>query len=245
MDRRLGMRERFAAAEADLEGASHCFGRSRAALLALGRREVLAQLAGEFNVCLGINDLSIHEGVWSISLRDDEGRRLYSLSFSFGPGRSLLVGSVQGPRAHEVEWPETRIREMTKRADGLRPPHLLFEALRGAARAWGIERLAGIDPLNHIKGRWNLRGNRLRFDYCQFWQELGGVQQADGHWRLPLQATARAPEDIPARKRAMYRRRYALIGSLVSAVCVTLGGAGVDDEQRTAPALTQRADAAG
>jgi uncharacterized protein VirK/YbjX len=233
MDRRLGMRERFAAAEADLQGASQCFGERRAQWLASGRREVIARMAGEFDVCLGVNDLSIHEGVWALSLRDGAGRRLYSLSFSFGAGRTLLVGSVQGPRANEVEGPEAVIRDITKRAEGLRPPHLLFEALRGAARAWGIGRLLGIDPINHIKGRWNMRAKRLRFDYRQFWQELGGHQQVDGHWQIPLDAVQREAEDIPARKRAMYRRRYALIDSMTSAVFAALSG---DEAGRQAPA---------
>ena len=95
-------------------------------------------------------------------------------------------------------------------------------ALRDVASVWGTQRLAGLDPAHHIKGRWNLRKRRLRFDYTAFWQEQGGELAADGHWTLPLQAAVRPLADVPSQKRAMYRRRQAMLQGMSQSIVLSL-----------------------
>ncbi|MBW8779742.1 MAG: DUF535 family protein, partial [Burkholderiales bacterium] len=97
-------------------------------------------------------------------------------------------------------------------------PHLLVHALRVLAARWGVTRLRGIDPENHVKGKWNLRDSRLRFDYRGFWAEHDGARDASGNWGLPLGTALRPLEEVPTKRRAMYRRRYAMLEALRSAV---------------------------
>lgn len=44
-----------------------------------------------------------------------------------------------------------------------------------------------------------------------FWQEHGARLGDDGHWQTPLQGRRRSPEEMPMKKRAMYRHRDALL----------------------------------
>ncbi len=100
----------------------------------------------------------------------------------------------------------------------MRPPHLLMHTLRVLAARWGATRLQGVDPEHHVKGRWNLRDSRLRFDYRGFWAEHEGTRDAGGNWSLALETALRPLDDVPTRRRAMYRRRYAMLEALALAV---------------------------
>ncbi len=126
------------------------------------------------------------------------------------------MGNVQGPSLKDEGL--DRIRDATHAAHGMRPPHLLVHALRVLAAQWGATRLQGVDPENHVKGRWNLRDSRLRFDYRAFWAEHEGVRDEDGNWSLPPATALRPLEEVPTKRRAMYRRRYAMLAALQSAV---------------------------
>jgi uncharacterized protein VirK/YbjX len=140
------------------------------------------------------------------------GVRLYSVGFGFTSQRSLLVANMQGASIGIDGLEQNRL--LTHAAHGMRPPYLLLHALKTLARSLGIDSMAGIDPLHHIKGRWNLRQSRLQFDYRSLWRDHGAIPGPCGHWRLPLQTTQRALESVPSKKRAMYRRRRELLQRL-------------------------------
>jgi uncharacterized protein VirK/YbjX len=213
LDRRLSMAGRFEASMADLTQAVACFGEGALRRMAAGTTLCLSEPLPGLCVCLGLNEVNLQEGTWAISLRTAADQRLYNLSFGFLPGGCLLVASVQGTTG-PGEAGLAVARDLTKAAHGLRPPNLLIEALRSACRVWGLHGLWGIDPRHHIKGRWNQRRSRLKFDYVRFWTELGGNLHADGHWHLPLHEGRRDMEDIASRKRSMYRKRFEMLDSL-------------------------------
>ena len=217
VDRRLGIAQRIDALARDLSAADLVFGPALAPRIASGEQVRLASIADDLHVCLGLNDCSYHEGIWALSLRDGQGKRLYYMSLSFRSTRSLLVPTLQGPStalSRPSDDNRELVRQITKSAQGLRPPALLMAALRSACSAWGVDHLAGIAPQHHIKGRWNLRRSRLRFDYQAFWHEQGGYRAADGNWTLPTQQAQRPLSQVPSQKRAMYRRRQTLLDRL-------------------------------
>ncbi len=241
VDRRLAMGQRIEALARDISAADLVFGPALAPRIASGEQVRLASVAaaeGGLHICLGLNDCSYHEGVWALSLRDDLGRRLYYMSLSFGSTRSVLVPTVQGPtavRQHSADDDNRELlRRITKAAQGLRPPALLMAGLRSACAAWGIDHLAGIAPQHHVKGRWNLRASRLRFDYQLFWREQGGYRAADGNWTLPTQQAQRPLSEVPTQKRAMYRRRQALLASLDGAIADQLSQRDLSEPPRLA-----------
>ncbi len=176
----------------------------------------LLEMTDRTRVVLSLNDVSFHEGLWQIGLIGEDGIRLYSIGFGLTDAGALLMGNVQGPSLKEDGL--DRIRDATHAAHGMRPPHLLVYTLRVLATAWGATRLQGVDPENHVKGKWNLRDSRLRFDYRGFWAEHEGVRDDSGNWTLPLGTALRPIEEVATKRRAMYRRRYAMLEALQQAV---------------------------
>jgi len=216
IDRRMGARARLHATLASLRAVCGSVGDESNVRSLLTHGITLLELADHTRLVLSLNDVSFHEGLWQIGLVGADGVRLYSIGFGFTDAHTLLVGNVQGPSLKDEGL--DRIRDATHAAHGMRPPHLLVHALRVLAAHWGAARLHGVDPQNHVKGRWNLRDSRLRFDYRAFWAEHEGVRDAGGNWSLPLQTALRPLEDVPTKRRAMYRRRYAMLEALQQAV---------------------------
>jgi len=212
MDRRFSTAQRFAHLQQDLATASRVFGAATGARLAMGERVALWQLDGIGPVCLSANTVCKREGSWSLGLWTDDGVRLCQVSFSFLCRDRLMIGSVQGAHCQD-ERAMQGIRDATRAAEGLRPPHLLVEVLRLLCRRGG-QALAAVDPQHHVKKRWHQRVLQVSFDYCTFWAELGGQRQPNGQWALPVQRPARDLADVPAKRRAMYRRRAALLDAL-------------------------------
>jgi len=216
IDRRLGAHARLRATLASLRAVCASVGDEANVRGLLTHGITLLELGDRTRLVLSLNDVSFHEGLWQLGLVGADGLRLYSIGFGFTDARTLLVGNVQGPSVKDEGL--DRIRDATHAAHGMRPPHLLVHALRVLAAHWGAARLLGVDPEHHVKGRWNLRGSRLRFDYRAFWAEHEGVRDAGGNWSLPLETALRPLEEVPTKRRAMYRRRYALLEALQQAV---------------------------
>jgi uncharacterized protein len=220
MDRRWTMTQRFDHVASDLEYARAAFGPAVCYSLAHGEAVELARIDADMRLVLEPNTISYHEGLWAISLRAANGARLYTSSFAFLARNQLLIGTLQGPN-FESDSRET-LRDLTKRCHGLRPAPLLITALQRCAPHLGISALYGIDPEHHIKGRWNLRNRRLRFDYRALYSELGGARAANGYWDLPVIAQHRDSSTIPSRKRAEYRRRYEMLDAMSHAIQIGL-----------------------
>ena len=78
---------------------------------------VLAHLSDGLTLWLNRNDNCVDEGMWSLSLRDSEGKRLYMATFALVDGK-LLAASIQGPAGKEAK---DLVRSLTKQLHGLRP----------------------------------------------------------------------------------------------------------------------------
>jgi uncharacterized protein len=228
MDRRMGAQARLRATLASLRGVCDGVGDEVNVRSLLTHGITLLELADRTRVVLSLNDVSFHEGLWQVGLVGADGLRLYSIGFGLTDPRTLLIGNVQGPSLKDEG--ADRIRDLTHAAHGMRPPHLLVHALRVLAARWGVTRLEGVDPENHVKGRWNLRASRLRFDYRAFWVEHAGVRGPGGNWTLPTCTALRPLEEVPTRRRAMYRRRYAMLEVL------QFGVDALSDVRQAAPA---------
>jgi hypothetical protein len=170
------------------------------------------ELPGAARVELGLNEVCRREGLWALSLVSAQGIRLCQLSFSFLRAGRVTIGSIQGAPAQD-EAAMQGVRDLTRSAEGLRPPHLLIEVLRAMCQHWG-QALAGVDPQHHVKKKWHQPELKVSFDYRAFWTELGGHRQADEFWAVPVQRVPRELSDVPAKRRAMYRRRANLLAAL-------------------------------
>ena len=217
IDRRMSAQARLRTTLTSLRVVSGSVGDEANVRSLLTHGITLVELTDQTRVVLSLNDVSFHEGLWQIGLVGADGVRLYSIGFGFTDDKTLLMGNVQGPSLKGDEGLD-RIRDATHAAHGMRPPHLLVHTLRVLAARWGATVLQGVDPENHVKGRWNLRDARLRFDYRAFWEEHEAVRDAGGNWSMALDTALRPIEEVPTKRRAMYRRRYAMLEALQLAV---------------------------
>ncbi len=226
LDRRLGAQGRLAATLASVRRV--CDSLPGPTLDRLLTDELtLITLADGTRITFSLSGVSFHEGLWQVGLITPSGTRLYSLGFGFTDIDTLLIGNVQGPSLGQDGL--ALIRAATHAAHGMRPAYLLLHTLRLLAAAWGVTVLLGIDPEHHVKGRWNLRRSRLRFDYRAFWAECGATPHRSGNWSIPVIGELRPLTDVPAKRRAMYRRRYEMLAQLEYAV------ASLPDALRQAP----------
>lgn len=155
-----------------------------------------------------------HEGQLVLNLVH-EHRRLYSLAFTLGRmggDRVAYVGALQGlnsPCALEM------YRSLTHCMHGLRPRDLLLTVFRLLCTALGIGRILAVSDQNRISSnRYFVSSSQVLSSYDVAWRENGGVATEGGFFELDTSLLQRGADDIPSRKRAQYRRRYALVDEL-------------------------------
>jgi uncharacterized protein VirK/YbjX len=221
LDRRFSAQQRARTMMESMRCMERVLGTDDAARLFAGEQLTLAVLPDTTRVCLNLNRLTFHEGLWAIDLTRADGLRLYTISFGWLDVETLMLACVQGP-PREIDGLQC-VRELTDAAHGLRPGHLLMFILRTCAAAWQVRRIVGVDEAFQVKGRWNHKAVERRFDYPTFWTESAGVVGGDGNWELPVSLPQRALEEVPSKRRAMYRRRYAMLESLARGADQVLG----------------------
>ncbi|WP_017519389.1 VirK/YbjX family protein [Pseudomonas nitroreducens] len=141
------------------------------------------------------------EGELGLYLRNGEGERLYSLSFTFGKNGRLLIGGLQGPR---TTMDEGTVKWLGKEMFGLRPKSLLLTALYALGEQMGGRQLLGISDAAHTCS------HKLRSSYDAFWLEAQGNRH-DHHWyRLPEREPVRDIAEVKSQRRSEFRRREAL-----------------------------------
>ena len=139
--------------------------------------------------------------------------RMFTISFMLGkdgPRTCAYVGGLQGRGEASIR---EIYREMTKEAKGVRPRDLTIELFRMLCRAMGVSHIYAVSE--DARG-WNDRFSDeekavASLNYDEAWEERGG-QRLNADWfSLPVEPQRRDVQDIPARKRALYRQRYAFL----------------------------------
>ena len=184
LDNRWSVQQRFEHCARDLEILLNKMGHAHFDAL-LNHKPIRLLNLHIFSVCLELNTISPHDGFWALALRDTAGKLVYNLSFGFLGEETLLIGSLQGSKS-----PDGQVRNIykfiTKISMGLRPQNLLVFALRALCVTWKVNHLYGIDP--QFIGPKGLmpRPSPVKFQYINFWHELGAEKNEQGYWRIPL-----------------------------------------------------------
>ena len=139
---------------------------------------------------------------------------IYTLSFTItrwlDEGPELFIGGLQGQKGAQDR---VGIVQLTRSLHGLRPKALLVFAVQRLAQCWGIDRIRAVADSEHIYRHFRKRREILT-SYDTFWEECKGVRGSDGNYLLPERPTVRQIDELPAKKRAIYRRRYAMLEEL-------------------------------
>ena len=164
-----------------------------------------------------------HEGELTISLFMGE-LRLYSLMFTLGqigPDRVAYAGGLQGvnSRLNAIAI----YRSLTHSMHGLRPRDLLITAFRTLCCCLGVARILAISDRKRVcSNPYFSSSTKVFSSYDNAWIECGGVAVDEAFFELSPHVVRRTAIQIPLRKRAQYRRRYAMLNSVAQQIGVAL-----------------------
>jgi uncharacterized protein VirK/YbjX len=124
--------------------------------------------------------------------------------------RKLVVGAIQG-------WGGAQAKELyvelTRALHGMRPRDFLISTLKMIATNLGCAEILGVSDACH-RSTQRFSGAVKESAYDAIWQDQGGQLNAEGFFVLSTEVKQREATEIPARKRAQYRRRYELIDNI-------------------------------
>ena len=151
------------------------------------------------------------EGLLSVMM-DVDNVHLYQMIFWFdrrNGERALVIGAMQGPNTEDAQ---DFVREMTKRSHRFRTKNLILYMVQAVARAFGVQRIFAVSNAGYYANNHIRRDRKLKTDFGVFWEEAGGWETEDKHfYELPLVLPRKTMEEVPTRKRAVYRRRFAFL----------------------------------
>src|SRR5579884_3615952 len=153
------------------------------------------------------------EGLLTLSLFKEEFRA-FTVSFSLcgHPETELFIGGLQGRHSDQAL---SLYRDLTKDFEGMRPRDFMIEMLRLFAVKIGVRHIYGIADDHKIWRHEYFSGKPMPgLSYDDVWTERSGERIAETHFELPLQGSRRPLEEVAAKKRSMYRRRYEMLDTI-------------------------------
>ena len=163
------------------------------------------------------------EGILSVMLRLAE-KPLYQMIFWLAPNPageiSLWIGAMQGPN---MENAREIVKQATKLCHAYRTKNLILYATQAVARALGVSHIYAVTNEGYYTNNHVRMDKKLKTDFSDFWREAGGCETDDSRFdELPLIEPRKTMEEVPTRKRAVYRRRFAMLDELDAAVAARL-----------------------
>ena len=165
----------------------------------------------DFEMTLSMTTHQPMEGYWVLELwHKPRNELVYLLTFA-KLDEALLISVVQGPN---FEGSKEMVKRLTKTCHGLRPAYLMVEMMKALTKALGFKTLLGIPQKYQNKSRF-IQSSHYVVDYDAIFAESGG--QLKDYWELPLEID-RNLDDVPSKKRSMYRKRYAMLDDLAKVI---------------------------
>ena len=163
------------------------------------------------------------EGLMSVWL-DYEGQALYQMMFWIARDKagawSLFIGAMQGPN---MDHSREVIKKITKRCHAYRTKNLILHATQEVAKALGLKRIYAVTNYGYYANNHVRRDRKLKTDFGKFWEESGGRLCEDKRfYELPMTEYRKTMEEIPTRKRANYRKRFALLDEIDASIAAQL-----------------------
>ena len=160
------------------------------------------------------------EGLLSVRLIAQESGELYQMMFWIAPDKkgewSLWIGAMQGPN---MENAREVIKQVTKRCHAYRTKNLILHATQEVARALGLQRIYAVTNYGYYANNHVRIDRKLKTDFSKFWEESGGQKCRDARFfELPLVEYRKKMEEVPTRKRAVYRRRFVLLDEVDTSI---------------------------
>jgi uncharacterized protein len=157
----------------------------------------------------------MREGLLVINLFN-RTTRIYSLAFTLerdGSDISAIIGAVQG---RDIDGILDQYRDITKGAHGLRPRDLLIEIFRMFCIEIGVKGIRAVsDRSRHHRSAYFHAGEKqFSTNYDDIWEDRGGTRISPDFYEIKVVQERRVLEDIPSKKRGMYRKRYEMMNGI-------------------------------
>ena len=165
---------------------------------------------------------------WTAALKFEPGQRkegllslelnlgtehLYQIMFWFARDKqghdALWIGAMQGPN---MEHARDIIKKITKRSFGYRTKNLILYMVQAVARTLGIEKMYAVTNYGYYANNHVRSDRKLKTNFEEFWAEAAGHPTDDQRfYELPLIEPRKTMEEVPTRKRAVYRKRFVFL----------------------------------
>lgn len=178
----------------------------------------LTSLSNDARVMLDYSPWLAREGHLTLSLFKGDFRA-FTIAFSLrsGPQTELFIGGIQGRKNDDDVL--ALYRDLTKDFYGVRPRDFVLEMLRLFALKIGVERFYAVaDDHKIARHAYFAKKDSPGICYDEVWLERGGRRVSPTHFELPLEGTRRNLDEVPAKKRGMYRRRYEMFDHLAASL---------------------------
>ena len=87
------------------------------------------------------------------------------------------------------------------------------------AKALGLKHIYAVTNYGYYANNHIRRDRKLKTSFSDFWKESGGRPCADQRfYELPMTEYRKTMEEVPTRKRANYRKRYALLDEVDASI---------------------------
>ncbi|MBR1421742.1 MAG: DUF535 domain-containing protein [Selenomonadaceae bacterium] len=167
------------------------------------------------------------EGLASLMLKI-ESTTLYQIMFWISKDRilkkdksiALWIGALQGPN---VEDSKELVKKITKECHGYRTKNLILHCIQEFARSLGIEKIYAVTNEGYYANNHIRLDRKLKTSFSDFWLEAGGNPTDDPRFfELPLIEHRKTMEEVPTRKRAVYRRRFEMLDALDESIAKSM-----------------------
>lgn len=164
---------------------------------------------------LGFGTGQRKEGLSSVILYLGE-REFYQIVFWIAKDRqgndSLWIGAMQGPNRDEAK---DIIKRMTKACHGYRTKNMILYIVQAVTRSLGLKKIYAVTNEGYYANNHARVDRKLKTSFSDFWSEAGGQPTDDSRfYELPLLEARKTMEEVPTRKRAVYRRRFAMLDEI-------------------------------
>lgn len=166
----------------------------------------------EWRTVLAMEPGQRKEGLMSLEMKlgtDNLYQIMFWLAKDKAGEEALWIGAMQGPN---MENAKDIIKDVTKRSFRYRTKNLILYMTMAVARALGVKRIYAVSNEGYYANNHVRRDRKLKTDFGAFWEEAGGhVTDDPRFYEIPLVEPRKTMEEVPTRKRAVYRKRFAFL----------------------------------
>ncbi len=175
---------------------------------------------GELRLDFCVESGQKKEGLASVNLRLAGGVTVYQIIFWIARDSAgdfaMWIGAMQGPN---VEDSRELIKKLTKKCHAYRTKNLILYAAQAVARNLALKKIFAVTNAGYYANNHVRVDRKLKTSFSDFWLECGGEPASDDRFfSLPLTEARKTVDEIPSHKRAVYRKRFALLDNLDATV---------------------------